>query len=123
MTNHTPILRSSLASKGQLENTNLSSEGENLNSNTENLDKKGKNHLISSRQYMHGKAWSILELEGGIEQKGKSTHGHGQQCGDCRGEVGNKGLNGNRKNTVRKEMNSNTGVARMSINTLILFEK
>ena len=23
---------------------------------------------------------------GGIEQKGKRTHGHGQQCGDCRGE-------------------------------------
>ena len=24
---------------------------------------------------------------GGIEQKGKRTHGHGQQCGDCRGRV------------------------------------
>ena len=22
----------------------------------------------------------------GIEQKGKGTHGHGQQCGDCWGE-------------------------------------
>ena len=22
----------------------------------------------------------------GIEQKGKSTHGHGQHCGDCRGD-------------------------------------
>ena len=22
---------------------------------------------------------------GGTEQKGKMTHGHGQQCGDCRG--------------------------------------
>ena len=22
---------------------------------------------------------------GGIEQKGKRTHGHGQQCGDCWG--------------------------------------
>ena len=22
----------------------------------------------------------------GIEQKGKRTHGHGQQCGDCWGE-------------------------------------
>ena len=21
--------------------------------------------------------------DGGIQQKGKSTHGHGQQCGDC----------------------------------------
>ena len=25
---------------------------------------------------------------GGMEQKGKSTHGHGQQCGDCRGVQG-----------------------------------
>ena len=23
---------------------------------------------------------------GGIEQKGKRTHGHGQQCGDCWGK-------------------------------------
>ena len=23
---------------------------------------------------------------GGIEQKGKRIHGHGQQCGDCGGE-------------------------------------
>ena len=26
--------------------------------------------------------WGGLE-GGGIEQKGKRTHGHGQQCGDC----------------------------------------
>ena len=25
---------------------------------------------------------------GGIEQKGKRTHGHGQQCGDCGGGRG-----------------------------------
>ena len=35
----------------------------------------------------------------GIEQKGKRTHGHGQQCGDCwgagRGDI--RGLNGNEK--------------------------
>ena len=30
---------------------------------------------------------------GGIEQKGKRTHGYGQQCGDCWGE----GLKGNGK--------------------------
>ena len=30
-----------------------------------------------------------------IEQKGKRTHGHGQQCGDCWGEEGIRGLNGN----------------------------
>ena len=28
---------------------------------------------------------------GGIEQKGKRTHGHGQQCGDCGGGRGCKG--------------------------------
>ena len=37
---------------------------------------------------------------GGIEQKGKSTHGHGQQCGDC-GRAGLRGLNSNRKNTMK----------------------
>ena len=46
--------------------------------------------------------------DGGIEQKGKSTHGHGQQCGDCRGwrvvevEEGIRGINGNVKNTIKK---------------------
>ena len=34
---------------------------------------------------------------GGIEQKGKRTHGHRQQCGDCCGEGSLKGLNGNGK--------------------------
>ena len=33
----------------------------------------------------------------GIEQKGKRTHGHGQQCGDCWGEDNIRGLNGNGK--------------------------
>ena len=31
----------------------------------------------------------------GIEQKGKRTHGHGQQCSSCWGERGIKGLNDN----------------------------
>ena len=34
---------------------------------------------------------------GGIEQKGKRTHGHGQQCDDCQGKGGIRGLNGNGK--------------------------
>ena len=34
---------------------------------------------------------------GRIEQKGKRTHGHGQQCGDCWGERCKRGLNGNGK--------------------------
>ena len=33
----------------------------------------------------------------GIEQKGKWTHGHGPQCGDCPREEGRRGLNGNEK--------------------------
>ena len=38
------------------------------------------------------------ELEsGGIEQKGKRTHGHVQQCGDLGGQVGIRGVNGNEK--------------------------
>ena len=36
------------------------------------------------------------EVNGGeIKQKGQRTHGHGQQCGDCWGEEGIRGLNGN----------------------------
>ena len=42
----------------------------------------------------------------GIKQKIKRTHGHGQQCVDCRGggewvEEGIKGVNGNGKNTIK----------------------
>ena len=42
-----------------------------------------------------GRLWG-----GGTEQKGKRTHGHGQQCGDCRREESIRGLNGNGKNTI-----------------------
>ena len=35
---------------------------------------------------------------GGIGQKGKRSHGHGQQRGDFWEEEGLRGLNGNRKN-------------------------
>ena len=38
---------------------------------------------------------------GGIEQKRKRTHGHGEQCGDCWGEGGIRGLNGNGKNIIK----------------------
>ena len=44
---------------------------------------------------------SVVIAGGGSEQKGKSTHGHGQQCGDCWGEEGIKVLNGNGKNTIK----------------------
>ena len=44
--------------------------------------------------------WYLSSLGGGgIEQKGKRTHGHGQQCGDCGAGV-IWGLNGN-KNTIK----------------------
>ena len=42
---------------------------------------------------------------GGIEQKGKRTHGHGQQCGDCWGKGAIKGLNGNGKNIIKVKKN------------------
>ena len=38
---------------------------------------------------------------GKIEQKGRRTHGHGWQCGDCWGEVDMRGLIGNGKNTIK----------------------
>ena len=38
---------------------------------------------------------------GGIERKRKRTHGHGEQCGDCWGEGGIRGLNGNGKNIIK----------------------
>ena len=37
-------------------------------------------------------------MGGGIEQKGKRTHGHGQQCGDCWGKGDIRELNDNGKN-------------------------
>ena len=41
---------------------------------------------------------------GGIEQEGKRTHGYGQQCGDCGGEDGIRGLSGNRKEYNNKKI-------------------
>ena len=38
---------------------------------------------------------------GGIEPKGKSAHGRGQQCGDCWEEGSLRGLNCNGKNTIQ----------------------
>ena len=44
---------------------------------------------------------------GGIKQKRKRTHEHGQQCGDCRERMGVeveeciRGTNGNGKNTIK----------------------
>ena len=52
----------------------------------------------------HSKMKSRMTASGGklvgagIEQKGKKTHGHEQQYGDCWGKRGLRGLNSNRKN-------------------------
>ena len=35
------------------------------------------------------------------EQKGKRTHGHRQQCGDCCGEGSTRGPSGNGKTTIK----------------------
>ena len=43
--------------------------------------------------------------DGGIEQKGKRTHGHGQQCGDCWGRGHIRGLKGNGKNPIKIKLN------------------
>ena len=62
---------------------------------------QARDRLIKNR--MTAKGWRRLQ-GGGIEQKGKRTQGHGQQCGDCRqggGERGVRGLKSNRKNTMK----------------------
>ena len=43
---------------------------------------------------------SAMEFRGWRDyQKGKRTHGHGQQCGGCWGKGGRRGLNGSREKT------------------------
>ena len=53
---------------------------------------------------------------GGIEQKGKRTHGHGQQSCICRGESGVSELNGNGKNTQQKERKKREGLILLNSN-------
>ena len=55
--------------------------------------KMGTDSYMESR--MTAKWWGVRG--GGTEQKGKRTHGHGQQCGDYWGEEEIRGLNGNGK--------------------------
>ena len=55
-----------------------------------------------------GKFWGRKLVGGGIEQKGKRTHGHGQQCGDCWGEQGIRGLNGNGKHIIIKKLKAHS---------------
>ena len=59
-------------------------------------DRQWRGHFITASAYGQ-------KSDGGIKQKkkteGKRAHGHGQQCGDCRGR-GHTGGNGNGKNTT-----------------------
>ena len=43
---------------------------------------------------------------GGIEHKGKRSHGHGQQCSDCKGGS-IRGLIANGKNTIKIKLKKN----------------
>ena len=68
---------------------------------TELTSKIETDSQIESR--LTAKGWGWLGGEG-MEQKGKWTHG--QQCHDCRGEEGIRGLYANGKNTMKiKEKN------------------
>ena len=53
---------------------------------TGDLEKKNRQNQEDSQGGRGG--------DGGIEENG---HRHGQQCGDCREEVGKRGLSGNEK--------------------------
>ena len=52
------------------------------NEQTELTRKMGTDSQMESRMTAGGRYFG----DGGIEQRGKRTHGHGQQCGDCRGK-------------------------------------
>ena len=58
-----------------------------------------RDRLIDREQDNSSIRWNLGG--GGIKQKGKRTHGHGQQWGDCGGEGGIRGLNDNGKNTIK----------------------
>ena len=49
----------------------------------------------------NGGTADLLKVKG----KGKRTHGHGQQCGDCWGEGSIRRLKGNIKNTIKIKQN------------------
>ena len=66
----------------------------NLMNKTELTSKMETDSYMESRMTAkQGGRWG----GGGIAQKGKKTHGRGQQCGDCVEERSIGGLNGNEK--------------------------
>ena len=68
------------------------------NEQTERTRRTGTDPSMESR--MTAQWVDRLGVEG-LSKKGKRTQGHGQQCGDCWGEDGIRGLNGNGKNTIK----------------------
>ena len=66
------------------------------NEQTELTSKIEKDSEIESRMT------AIEEVRRWSDQsKRKRTHGHGHQCGDCRGKWGIRQINGNGKNTIK----------------------
>ena len=61
-------------------------------------NKQNRDRLIDGKQ--DASEWERIEGRG-IEHKGKRTHGHRQQCGNCLGEEGVRELNGNGKNIIK----------------------
>ena len=66
------------------------------NEQTEPTGKIDTDSQIQNRMTANG-----VVKGGGIEQNGKRTHGLGQQCGDCLGDGGIRGPNGNGKNIIK----------------------
>ena len=62
------------------------------------LNKQIRSRLIDGEQ---DDSLGVGLEDGGIEQTGKRTHRHGQQCSDCLGED-IRGLNGNGKKYIKK---------------------
>ena len=68
------------------------------NDQTELTSEIGTNSQIESRLAAID-GWMLAGER--IEQKGKRTHGHGQQRGDCRRERDIRGLHGNGKIQIK----------------------
>ena len=73
--------------------------------------KQNRDRLIDREQ---GDSYGGGELGGGgMEQKGKRTRGHGQQCGECGRGKGIRALNGNGKNKVKRRKKERIAIQEM----------
>ena len=59
---------------------------------------------------------------GGIEQKGKRTHGHGQQYGDYWAEGSIRGLNDNGKNIIKIALKIIKSISTQENSNLVNFD-